>query len=452
MRCEPGPCESGMSPDCTGRAVHAHHRKLRSQGGGDEDANRLNCCPNCHLAIHAKVEMAYNMGQLVHSWQDLRRGLYRDHEPLMPIQPRVSQTTTNFTGNGTVNPLKLFIPNMDKFDPATQAAMLQIQQYINNLNAPITPVPPVIVADVAWVSEKSGNEIQGINTRSGMVVASITTAPGGAVISEPVASALTIDGHYLYAVELSSPGTNNLVDVIDTTSGTCIEQIIMTGPQGYTGLGLALVASPDGTLMYSVGRGNPTTTAGITAIVIASNTLGLVWHLSSAISGVLISPDGTKLYTYGTATGRFYTITASTMTTASSFVGGAPAQALSLDGTTAYGGAGSNINVLNIAATTSTLVPTAGGTVVGSRSRLGRWVYGLCATSNTLDVLDTTTNTIVASVSLGFHGLSCYPNSDDSLVWITGSPSYIQAVVVGSWALGPTIPIAGGGNGIALTF
>ncbi len=63
-------CESGMSPDCTGTAVHRHHRKMRSQGGTDEEANKMNVCPNCHLAIHASPEKSYNLGQLVKSWQD----------------------------------------------------------------------------------------------------------------------------------------------------------------------------------------------------------------------------------------------------------------------------------------------------------------------------------------------------------------------------------------------
>ena len=62
-------CESGMSPDCTGTAVHRHHRKMRSQGGCGCDANIMRVCMNCHEAIHHSPEKSYNLGQLVKSWQ-----------------------------------------------------------------------------------------------------------------------------------------------------------------------------------------------------------------------------------------------------------------------------------------------------------------------------------------------------------------------------------------------
>jgi hypothetical protein len=45
--------------------------------------------------------------------------------------------TNNFTGEGTVNPEKLTLPYIDRVpDPQTRAALLRIQQYINNLLAP----------------------------------------------------------------------------------------------------------------------------------------------------------------------------------------------------------------------------------------------------------------------------------------------------------------------------
>lgn len=52
------------------RAVHTHHRKLRSQGGGDEKSNLLRVCSDCHLAIHANPSESYARGLLVHSWAD----------------------------------------------------------------------------------------------------------------------------------------------------------------------------------------------------------------------------------------------------------------------------------------------------------------------------------------------------------------------------------------------
>jgi hypothetical protein len=51
-------------------AVHTHHRKLRSQGGGDEPSNLLRVCLECHTWIHANPSDAYARGLLVHSWAD----------------------------------------------------------------------------------------------------------------------------------------------------------------------------------------------------------------------------------------------------------------------------------------------------------------------------------------------------------------------------------------------
>ena len=59
-----------MSPDCTGTAVHRHHRKMRSQGGTDEEANIEQVCLACHDYIHAHPAKSYNLGQLVKSWQE----------------------------------------------------------------------------------------------------------------------------------------------------------------------------------------------------------------------------------------------------------------------------------------------------------------------------------------------------------------------------------------------
>lgn len=51
-------------------SVHTHHRKLRSQGGGDEDTNTLRVCLGCHSNIHANPSESYARGLLVHSWAD----------------------------------------------------------------------------------------------------------------------------------------------------------------------------------------------------------------------------------------------------------------------------------------------------------------------------------------------------------------------------------------------
>lgn len=63
-----GPCEARASAECTGRADHSHHRKLRSQGGDDSTANILKVCWRCHHTIHANPAESYEQGWLVKSW------------------------------------------------------------------------------------------------------------------------------------------------------------------------------------------------------------------------------------------------------------------------------------------------------------------------------------------------------------------------------------------------
>lgn len=59
-------CELG----CGNRAVHLHHRKLRSQGGRHEPANLLHLCAAHHNEAHANPERSYALGWLVRGWAD----------------------------------------------------------------------------------------------------------------------------------------------------------------------------------------------------------------------------------------------------------------------------------------------------------------------------------------------------------------------------------------------
>lgn len=50
--------------------MHAHHRKLRSQGGLDELANLLAVHHACHRSLHLYPERSYELGHLVRSYHD----------------------------------------------------------------------------------------------------------------------------------------------------------------------------------------------------------------------------------------------------------------------------------------------------------------------------------------------------------------------------------------------
>lgn len=63
-------CQFAASPDCTGRADHLHHRKLRKQGGDNSPANLWWCCLACHSFVHLNPALSYSKGWLVHPWDD----------------------------------------------------------------------------------------------------------------------------------------------------------------------------------------------------------------------------------------------------------------------------------------------------------------------------------------------------------------------------------------------
>lgn len=65
-----GYCEARL-PGCAGQAEHAHHRKMRSQGGSHRVVNLLDVCLSCHDHIHlVDVAGAYERGHLLHSWEN----------------------------------------------------------------------------------------------------------------------------------------------------------------------------------------------------------------------------------------------------------------------------------------------------------------------------------------------------------------------------------------------
>lgn len=60
-----GRCEAQVwAADCTGRAEHALHMQLRSQGGSDDPANLLAVCHRCHRWIHDNPAAAQGLGLL----------------------------------------------------------------------------------------------------------------------------------------------------------------------------------------------------------------------------------------------------------------------------------------------------------------------------------------------------------------------------------------------------
>lgn len=60
-----GLCEAHVADGCTGRAEHAHHRRMRSHGGSDDPSNLVALCGACHDHIHLNPAWSYEHGWLL---------------------------------------------------------------------------------------------------------------------------------------------------------------------------------------------------------------------------------------------------------------------------------------------------------------------------------------------------------------------------------------------------
>lgn len=65
-----GMCEARISPQCTRRPEHWHHRQLRSGGGRHEVVNGIGICHECHGWIHANVALSRELGFIVSRYHD----------------------------------------------------------------------------------------------------------------------------------------------------------------------------------------------------------------------------------------------------------------------------------------------------------------------------------------------------------------------------------------------
>lgn len=61
-------CQARVSQRCAGESAHTHHRNRDRKD--NRPVNLMRVCAFCHDWIHNNVELAYQLGFLVHSWDD----------------------------------------------------------------------------------------------------------------------------------------------------------------------------------------------------------------------------------------------------------------------------------------------------------------------------------------------------------------------------------------------
>lgn len=201
--------------------------------------------------------------------------------------------SNSLTGQGSPNPIKLTLPMLDQVqDPAVQASLLRIQQFINNLVAPSgggggyasltgtgeTTSPGVLTQQGPWVvvtstaDPSTGDGISMVSTGQtvhianstggGLSLTNTTATFGGAatVITSAGTSGTTVTGPYtyIYATSHLYLGTGTTPEVTMGTPG---------GKLGFFG------ATP--VVQYNV-TGSRGGNAALTNLLTALNLLGLI--------------------------------------------------------------------------------------------------------------------------------------------------------------------------------
>jgi YVTN family beta-propeller protein len=238
----------------------------------------------------------------------------------------------------------------------------------------------------AYVSNDKSNNISVIDTSTNTVVA---TVPVG---DRPRGVAITPNGtRVLVANSLS-----NSVSVIDTE----INIVIATVPVGNSPRRIAI--TPNGANAYVTNHNDyPNGTVSVvnttTNTVIATITVG-----SGSTYGVAITPDGTRAVVSNENSPRTSIIDIATNTVSSNdYAGGSKGVAITPDGTRAYVASEANVVIVDLG-----LIQTIGSITVNRAFEVaitedGNYAYVPEVNSNTVAVIDTTTNSIVTRIPVG---------------------------------------------------
>lgn len=204
-----------------------------------------------------------------------------------------------------------------------------------------------------YVTNTNDNTISAIDTTSNSVIATLSVGTG--LGASPTGITITPDGSHLYVA------ASNGISVIDTASNTVTTTIALIG-----GLPNGIAMSPDGTRTYAALAGGN----GVAVINNATNTLVQTVALGSGTNpnGIVVSPDNTKVY----------------------------ASALN----------GKTVSVIDVASLAVTATVPVGTRLYGiDVAADGKHVYTVNFDSPpTVNVIDTSTNTLSASIALGDSG------------------------------------------------
>ena len=268
----------------------------------------------------------------------------------------------------------------------------------------------------AYVPNSMDNNISVIDTATNKVIASVSVG------DQPYGIAITPDGKKVYVANQGS----NTVSVIDAVNLTVTAAV----PVGISPLGVAV--SPDGTKIYITNSGSNNVS------IIATNNDTIIGTINGEYgifrpAGITASPDGTKLYVVSSGYGGSVCVidseTSKDITTVN--VGHYPVGiAITPDGTKAYvtNHDGSTVSVIDTV--TNTVIATVPG-VYGDNivvSPDGTRIY-VENPASTIHVIDTATNNVIATLNTVMTTSGISINKDGTKIYVANDADNTVSVI-----------------------
>jgi len=268
---------------------------------------------------------------------------------------------------------------------------------VDKIPVPTPPVSFLVSPDGSRVYVENTTMITVISTLTNTTIATIPIPNAGGMAISPDGSRI----YLTYSLNSFSPGT---VAVINTLTNLVIATITVGLDPG------GISVSPDGSRVY-VANSNTSdvlNSSNVSVISTATNSVIATIPVGSNVSnlsGILVSPDGTKVYV-----AQLYTNIVSVLSTSTNSViatigvgNGSTGLLISPDGQTLYvTNSGNNtVSVVNI--TTNTVIATilVGQSPQGiSITPDGQRIYVSNTESYNISVISTATNTVIGTISL----------------------------------------------------
>jgi gliding motility-associated-like protein len=280
--------------------------------------------------------------------------------------------------------------------------------------ATITATPASV--GFAYITNSGDGTISVINVATNTVVATLNPP------HDPFCVCISPDGSKVYVGCSDGSSTVTVINAITNA-------IIATITANTSGESTGIAVSPDGTMLYVADF----VTGTVSVINTATSAVVAIITVGSQPYGIAVSPDGSKVYVSISGSNNVAVINTATNTVAASIIVGLAPQdvALSPDGSRLYVATlGLNgLSVINTANnSTIAVIPTANDPSAIALSPDGATVY-VATDSNIVTVVDAATNAVVSTIAVGTDSNGLCVSADGHFLYVTNEGSKNVSII-----------------------